>query len=78
MTLWDFTQHATFCGDIEIKLFDADGREKEYKRLHSRSELDCRFEDLDEWEDFEVDYIYATESLTGKPWLVIELIEPAE
>lgn len=75
MTLYELTQSMTIQGNIEIKVFDADGRETDARFFPDEYDFDTTTHDADDIEDLRVTYMYTTKSYDGTPWLTIELTE---
>lgn len=73
MTLYDLTNTATIQGNIEIKIFDQDGNEKESRFYRDQDDFTPFYEDCSDIEDCDIIYIYCTKSCDGAPWLVIEI-----
>ena len=73
MTLFELTDPVAIQGNVEIKIFDGSGNEKESLFYRDQSTFIPRYEGCDELEDCEVLYIYPMKSYDGTPWLVIEI-----
>lgn len=75
MTLYDLTNSTTVQGNIEIKVFDSQGSEKESRFFRDQDDFSCYMNDCDDMEDFRINYIYPTKGCDGTVWLVIELCD---
>lgn len=75
MTLYDLSNALTLQGNIEIKVFDEAGNEKETRCFRDVEDFNCTCTDTNDLEDLEVTYMYATKSADGTEWMVIELKE---
>lgn len=75
MTLFELTDPVAIQGNVEIKIFDDSGNEKNSRFFRDQSAFIPRYEDCEDLEDCEVLYIYTTKSYDGTPWLVIEIIQ---
>ena len=70
MTLCELTNELTLQGNILVKVFDTEGNEQESRFVRDSGGLECIGDDLTDFEDCEVSYMYAT----SKNWLVIEVV----
>lgn len=75
MTLYDLTNSLALQGNIEIKVFDSEGNEKETRCFRDAESFSCNCTDTNDLEDHEVIYMYATKSADGTAWMVIEVTE---
>lgn len=75
MTFYELTNTITIQGNVEVKVFDAKGNDKESRCFRNLSGFDCISTDTDDLEENEVAYMYATKSADGEVWLVIEIAE---
>jgi hypothetical protein len=75
MTLYDLTNVTTLQGNIEVKVFDAEGSEKEARFYRDQDDFTPHWCDAEDIEDLQVTYIYTTKSCDCTAWLVIELQE---
>lgn len=78
MNFYEFTTTFTLQGNIEIKVFDAEGNELESRCFQDLSDFDCTCTDTNDLEDCEVTYMYATKSADGEAWMVIEVAKVEE
>lgn len=75
MTLYELTNTVTVQGNIEIRIFDTNGNEKESRYFRDQDDFNTRYEDSDDLDDFTITYIYHSRGYDGTPWLVIEITE---
>ena len=75
MTFYELTTSLTLQGNIEVKVFDADGDLKESRCFRDLNDFSCTCTDTNDLEECEVTYMYATKSADGEAWLVIEIAE---
>lgn len=75
MTLYHLTQSMTIQGNIEVKVFDADGAELDARFFEGEYDFNTNCCDASDIEDLKVWYMYATKSCDGTEWLTIELIK---
>ena len=78
MTLYELSQSFNLQGNIEIKVFDSEGNEKETRCFEGVDSFCCTCTDTNDLEDLEVTYMYATKSPDGEAWMVIEVSETEE
>lgn len=85
MTLYDLAKNIVLQGNIDVQLYDGDDI-VETKLFEECGDFDAEcLGELDEWEDYEVQYIYSTNLTKNYPsgyrtvgCIVIELKKPAE
>lgn len=73
MTLYDLVNSMTIQGNIEVAVFDTDGNEKD--RHFIRNSDDLCYDDIDEFEDLKVTFMFPNKSCDGTVWLTIEVQE---
>ena len=78
MTLKELSQSFNLQGNIEIKVFDPEGNEKETRCFKNEDTFCCTCTDTNDLEDLEVTYMYAIKSADGEAWMVIEVSEAEE
>lgn len=71
MTLYDLVNTVTLQGDICITVF-VNGHEKERRYLDDMADVNCYCDDLDDLEDLQVIYMYASRWM-GKTRMFIDL-----
>ena len=74
MTLYDLANTTTIQGNIEIKIFNADGIETECRFYRDQDDFNPLYNDCDDVEEYEVSYIYPRKSADGTTWLTIEIV----
>lgn len=85
MTLYDLAKNIVLQGNIDVQLYDGDDI-VETKLFEQCGDFDAEcLGELDEWEDYEVQYIYTTNLTKNYPkpntvdgCMVIELKKPTE
>lgn len=73
MKLYDLVNSMTIQGNIEVAVFDADGSEKD--RHFIRNSDDLCYDDIDDFEDLKVTFMFPNKSCDGTVWLNIEVQE---
>ena len=75
MKLYELCSAIIIQGNIELKVFDEEGNEKEARTYRDQFDFDTNTTDAFELEDLEVIYMYPMDAYDRKPWLVIEVRE---
>ena len=78
MKLNEVAQAITLQGNIEIKIFDDQGNEKESRLFQDLDNFDCASAHCTDLEGFEVTHMYATKNIFGTHRMVIEVKEAPE
>lgn len=75
MKLYELCSAIIIQGNIELTVFDEEGKEKERRFYRDQFDFDTNCCDAYELEDLEVTYIYPAKAYDGTQWLVIEVRE---
>ena len=73
MTLYDLVNSMTIQGNIELAVFDSEGAEKE--RHFIRNTDDLCYDDISDYEDLKVTFMFPNKGYDGSVWLNIEVQE---